>query len=57
MNIDAMCVIGLHHYLVVSALIFTIGVLGFFVNRRNVIVLLMSIELILLSINKNTVLF
>lgn len=57
MNIDAMFVIGLNHYLVVSALIFTIGVLGFFVNRRNVIVLLMSIELILLSININFVAF
>ncbi len=57
MNIDAMFMIGLNHYLVVSALIFTIGVLGFFVNRRNVIVLLMSIELILLSININFVAF
>lgn len=57
MNIDAMFAIGLNHYLVVSALIFTIGVLGFFVNRRNVIVLLMSIELILLSININFVAF
>lgn len=57
MNIDAMFVIGLNHYLVVSALLFTIGVLGFFVNRRNVIILLMSIELILLSININFVAF
>lgn len=57
MTIESLFVIGLNHYLVVSALIFTIGVLGFFVNRRNVIVLLMSIELILLSININFVAF
>lgn len=57
MTMDSLFVIGLNHYLVVSALIFTIGVLGFFVNRRNIIVLLMSIELILLSVNINFVTF
>lgn len=57
MNLETALTIGLHHYLVVSALIFTIGILGFFLNRRNVIVLLMSIELILLSININFVAF
>ena len=39
--------IGLSHYLVVAAILFTIGVFGIFVNRRNIIVILMSIELIL----------
>ncbi|WP_032112092.1 NADH-quinone oxidoreductase subunit NuoK [Candidatus Paracaedibacter symbiosus] len=57
MNFETILSIGLNHYLVVSALVFTIGILGFFVNRRNVIVLLMSIELILLSININFVAF
>lgn len=57
MNIDSFMAIGLNHYLVVSALIFTVGILGFFINRRNVIVLLMPIELILLSININFVAF
>ena len=49
--------IGLTHYLVVAAILFTIGVLGIFVNRRNVIVILMSIELILLAVNINLVSF
>ena len=49
--------IGLGHYLVVAAILFTIGVLGIFVNRRNVIVILMSIELILLAVNINLVSF
>jgi NADH-quinone oxidoreductase subunit K len=49
--------IGLEHYLVVAAALFTIGVLGIFVNRKNVIVILMSIELILLSVNVNLVAF
>jgi NADH-quinone oxidoreductase subunit K len=49
--------IGLEHYLVVAAALFTIGVLGIFVNRKNVIVILMSIELILLSVNINLVAF
>ncbi len=49
--------IGLTHYLAVAAILFTIGVLGIFVNRRNVIVILMSIELILLAVNINLVSF
>lgn len=49
--------IGLTHYLAVAAILFTIGVLGIFVNRRNVIVILMSIELILLAVNINFVAF
>lgn len=49
--------IGLIHYLTVSAILFTIGVFGIFVNRRNVIILLMSIELILLAVNINFVAF
>jgi NADH-quinone oxidoreductase subunit K len=49
--------IDLTHYLAVAAMLFTIGVLGIFVNRRNVIVILMSIELILLAVNINLVAF
>jgi len=47
----------LGHYLAVSAALFTIGVFGIFVNRKNIIVILMSIELILLSVNLNLVAF
>lgn len=49
--------VGLGHYLAVAAMIFTIGVFGIFVNRKNVIILLMSVELILLSVNINLVAF
>ena len=49
--------IGLEHYLVVAAILFTIGVLGIFVNRKNIIVILMSIELMLLAVNINFVAF
>lgn len=49
--------IGLVHYLTVSAILFTLGVLGIFVNRKNLIVILMAIELILLSVNLNLVAF
>ena len=49
--------IGLGHYLTLAAIIFTIGVVGIFLNRKNVIVILMSIELILLSVNINLVSF
>ncbi|MEI6573593.1 MAG: hypothetical protein RLZ07_503 [Pseudomonadota bacterium] len=49
--------IGLGQYLTVSAILFTLGVLGIFINRKNVIVILMSIELILLSVNINLVAF
>ena len=50
-------VIGLHHYIAVSAILFVLGVLGIFINRKNLIVILMSIELILLSVNINFVAF
>ena len=49
--------IGLSHYLTVAAILFTIGVFGIFINRKNVIVILMSIELILLAVNINLVAF
>ena len=49
--------IGLGHYLTLAAIIFTIGVVGIFLNRKNVIVILMSIELILLAVNINLVAF
>jgi NADH-quinone oxidoreductase subunit K len=50
-------IIGLGHYLAVGAILFTLGVMGIFINRKNVIVILMSIELILLSVNINLVSF
>lgn len=49
--------IGLMHYLVLAALLFTIGVFGIFLNRKNVIVILMSVELMLLAVNINFVAF
>ena len=49
--------LGLSHYLAVSAALFTIGVVGIFVNRKNIIVILMAIELILLSVNLQLVAF
>ncbi|MGB8277389.1 MAG: NADH-quinone oxidoreductase subunit NuoK [Methylovirgula sp.] len=49
--------IGLGHYLVVAAVLFTLGVAGIIVNRKNIIVILMSVELILLSVNINLVAF
>ncbi|MGB8601734.1 MAG: NADH-quinone oxidoreductase subunit NuoK [Rhizomicrobium sp.] len=49
--------IGLGHYLVLAALLFTIGVAGIFLNRKNLIVILMSVELILLAVNINFVAF
>lgn len=49
--------IGLSHYLVLGAIIFTLGVFGIFLNRKNVIIILMSIELILLAVNINFVAF
>jgi NADH-quinone oxidoreductase subunit K len=49
--------IALHHYLVLSALLFAIGVVGIFLNRKNLIVLLMAIELMLLAVNMNFVAF
>ena len=50
-------IIGLAHYLAVAAILFTIGVFGIFVNRKNIIVILMSVELILLAVNINFVAF
>ena len=49
--------IGLGHYLAVGAILFTLGILGIFLNRKNVIVILMSIELMLLAVNINMVAF
>ncbi|MGY6551954.1 MAG: NADH-quinone oxidoreductase subunit NuoK [Erythrobacter sp.] len=49
--------IGIEHYLTVGAILFVLGVLGIFLNRKNVIVILMAIELILLSVNINLVAF
>ena len=49
--------IGLSHYLTISAILFTLGIFGLFLNRKNVIIILMSIELMLLSVNINLVAF
>ena len=49
--------IALGHYLILAAIIFTIGIIGIFLNRKNVIIILMSIELILLAVNINLVSF
>jgi NADH-quinone oxidoreductase subunit K len=50
-------IIGLEHYLIVAAVLFTLGVAGIILNRKNVIIILMSVELILLSVNLNLVAF
>jgi NADH-quinone oxidoreductase subunit K len=47
----------LTHYLTVAAILFTIGIFGIFINRKNVIIILMSVELMLLSVNLNLVAF
>ena len=49
--------IGLGHYLTLGAIIFTIGIIGIFLNRKNIIVILMSVELILLAVNINLISF
>lgn len=49
--------IGLSHYLTVAAILFVLGIVGIFLNRKNVIVILMSVELILLAVNINLVAF
>ena len=49
--------VGLTHYLVVAAIIFSLGIFGIFMNRKNVIVILMSVELMLLAVNINFVAF
>jgi NADH-quinone oxidoreductase subunit K len=50
-------IVGLSHYLAVAAILFTLGIFGIFINRKNVIVILMSVELILLAVNINLVAF
>ncbi len=52
-----MAEIGLNHYLVLAAIVFTLGICGIFLNRKNVIVILMSVELMLLAVNINFVAF
>ena len=49
--------IGLGHYLTVAAMLFTLGIFGIFLNRKNVIIILMSVELMLLAVNINLVAF
>ena len=49
--------IGLSHYLTLAAILFTLGVFGIFLNRKNVIIILMSIELMLLAVNINLIAF
>jgi NADH-quinone oxidoreductase subunit K len=49
--------VGLTHYLTLAAILFTLGIFGIFLNRKNVIVILMSIELMLLAVNINLVAF
>ena len=49
--------VGLSHYLTVAAILFTIGIFGIFINRKNIIIILMSVELILLAVNINFVAF
>jgi NADH-quinone oxidoreductase subunit K len=50
-------IVGLGHYLAVGAILFTLGILGIFINRKNVIIIMMSVELILLAVNINLVAF
>jgi NADH-quinone oxidoreductase subunit K len=52
-----MLTVGLSHYLVVAAMLFTLGIFGIFLNRKNVIIILMSVELMLLAVNINFVAF
>ncbi len=49
--------IGLSHYMTVSAILFTLGIFGIFLNRKNVIIILMSVELMLLAVNINLIAF
>jgi NADH-quinone oxidoreductase subunit K len=49
--------IGLSHYLIVAAILFSLGIFGIFMNRKNVIIILMSVELMLLAVNINLVAF
>ena len=52
-----MAAVGLGHYLSVAAILFTLGIFGIFLNRKNVIIIMMSIELMLLAVNINLVAF
>jgi len=54
---DSVFAIGLGHYLTVAAVLFTLGIFGIFLNRKNVIIILMSVELMLLAVNINLVAF
>jgi NADH-quinone oxidoreductase subunit K len=56
-EVAGMQTIGLGHYLTVAAILFTLGIFGIFLNRKNVIVILMSVELMLLAVNINLVAF
>ena len=56
-SVTRCCEIGLAHYLTVAAILFTLGIFGIFLNRKNVIIILMSIELMLLAVNINFVAF
>ena len=56
-ELSLMIEIGLGHYLTLAAIIFAIGITGIFLNRKNIIIILMSIELILLAVNINLVSF
>ena len=56
-GLKLMTEIGLNHYLILGVIIFIIGIVGIFLNRKNVVVILMSIELILLAVNINLVSF
>ena len=49
--------VGLSHYLTVAAILFTLGIFGIFLNRKNIIIILMSIELMLLAVNINLIAF
>jgi len=55
--VEGLQAVGLGHYLVLSAVVLVLGVFGIFLNRKNVIIILMSIELILLAVNLNLVAF
>ena len=57
MGTEPVMTVGLTHYLVVSAILLVLGIFGIFLNRKNVIIILMSIELILLAVNLNLVAF
>jgi NADH-quinone oxidoreductase subunit K len=55
--IETLSTLGLPHFLILSALLFTLGTFGLFLNRKNVIIMLMSVELMLLAVNINFIAF